>query len=112
VYANRAVAGLTGRAFETVLRAQRIGDALSSAFFGNLWPAIGVPTANQVQSLREEVLELRADLRAKAESRRREESRREHAADESLRLIWNGSEHRASSDGHRGVKEAKSNAAA
>jgi hypothetical protein len=106
VYANRAVAGLTGRAFEAALRAQRVGDALSSAFFGNFWPSIGVPTANQVKSLRQEVVELREELSAKAGSRR------EHAADESLRLIWNGSEHRPASDSHRGVKEAKNSVAA
>jgi hypothetical protein len=84
-----------------------VGDALSSAFFGNFWPSIGVPTASQVKSLRQEVVELREELSAKAESRRRE-----HAADESLRLIWNGSEHRPASDSHRGVKEAKNSVAA
>ena len=112
VYANRTVAAVTGGAFETVLRAQRVGDALASAFFGNLWPAIGVPTSSQVRALRDEVIELREELRARGESHRREETRREHAADESLRLIWNGSEHRLSVDGHRGVKEAKGSVAA
>jgi hypothetical protein len=112
VYANEAVAAVAGGAFQTVLRAQRVGDVLASAFFGNLWPSIGVPTSNQVKALRDEVIELREELRARGESRRREETRREHAADESLRLIWNGSEHRLSADGHRGVKEAKSSVAA
>lgn len=112
VYANRTVAAMTGGAFETVLRFRRVGDAFASAFFGNLWPAIGVPTSNQVNTLRDEVIALREELRAGGESSRREETRREHAADESLRLIWNGSDHRAPADGHRGVKEAKGSVAA
>jgi hypothetical protein len=112
IYANRTFAAAAGGAFETLLRAQRAGDALSSAFFGNLWPALGIPTVSQVNALRDEVIELRDELRARSESRRHEESRRERAADESLRLIWNGSEHRPPADGHRGVKEAKNNVAA
>jgi hypothetical protein len=46
-----------------MLRAQRMGDAMASAFFGNLWPAIGLPAANEVRSLRDEVSALREDLR-------------------------------------------------
>lgn len=112
VYANRTVAAVAGGAFESVMRAQQAGDALTSAFFGNFWPAIGAPTSAQVRALHEEVTELREELRARADGRRHEEARRERAADESLRLIWNGSEHRLSADGHRGVKEAKGNVAA
>jgi hypothetical protein len=63
VYANRGFGEASGRVMETMLRAQRMGDAMASAFFGNLWPAIGLPAANEVRSLRDEVSALREDLR-------------------------------------------------
>jgi hypothetical protein len=62
LYQDRTVGALTGRAMETALRAQSVGSALSAAFFGNLWPAIGLPTASEVSALRGEIAALHADL--------------------------------------------------
>jgi hypothetical protein len=43
----------------TALQTKRVGDALTSAVFGNLWPAIGIPMAPEIHALREEVAGLR-----------------------------------------------------
>ncbi len=42
----------------------RVVDAVASAIFGNLWPAIGLPTALDMQALRADVKALREELRA------------------------------------------------
>jgi hypothetical protein len=62
VYQDRTVGALTTRAMETALRAQYIGDSLSSAFFGNLWPAIGLPTASEISALRTEIAALHGEI--------------------------------------------------
>lgn len=62
VYTNSAFGRVAAGAMEFALRAQRLNAALSSAIFANLWPAIGLPTANDVTSMREEVTALRSDL--------------------------------------------------
>ena len=61
-YQNQTVGGLTGRMMETALRAQQIGGSLSSAFFGNLWPAIGLPTAREISALRSEIAALHEEI--------------------------------------------------
>jgi hypothetical protein len=96
LYANRAFSAVTGRTIETALRLQRAGDALSSAFFGNLWPALGLPTASQIHSLREEVIALRAEAARSASVHGpavNAEARAERPAttEEGLRVIRNGS---------------------
>jgi hypothetical protein len=55
---GRAAAG----AMEFAVRAQRLNAALSGAIFANLWPAVGLPTSNDVAAMREEVTALRSDL--------------------------------------------------
>lgn len=62
LYANPAFGQATGRTFETVLRLRRVGDALTSAFFANLWPALGLPTQSQINALRDEVIALREQV--------------------------------------------------
>ena len=62
LYANPAFGRATGSTFETVLRLQRVGDALTSAFFANLWPAVGLPTQAQINTLRDEVIALREQV--------------------------------------------------
>jgi hypothetical protein len=59
VYENPMFGSLTGAALETTLRVQQAGGALASAFFGNLWPAIGLPTRDEIAALREEIASLR-----------------------------------------------------
>jgi hypothetical protein len=72
LYANRLFGDLTGRSMESMLRVRRVGDALASAFFGNLWPAVGLPTASEIRALRDEVMALREETRANADTRHRE----------------------------------------
>lgn len=62
LYADPAFGQATGRTFEAALRLQRIGDALTSAFFANLWPAIGLPTQSHINALRDEVIALRQQI--------------------------------------------------
>jgi hypothetical protein len=93
LYANRAFGEVTGRAFESALRAQRVGDALSSAFFGNLWPALGLPTQNQITALQDEVSALRAEVASSTAPAVSGETRtdRHASADEGLHVVRNGS---------------------
>jgi hypothetical protein len=65
LYADRAFGETMARAFETNLGFGRIAETLASAFFGNLWPAIGLPTAREVHTLRGELTALREELLAK-----------------------------------------------
>jgi hypothetical protein len=63
LYANPLMATLTSSTMERSLRVQRVGSAMASAFFGNLWPALGLPTANEVSGLRTELAALRSEVR-------------------------------------------------
>jgi hypothetical protein len=65
LYGDRAFNEVAARAFETNLGFGRIAETFASAFFGNLWPAIGLPTASEVHSLRGELTALREELRAR-----------------------------------------------
>jgi len=62
VYTNSIFGRVAGGAMEFAVRAQRLNTALSSAIFANLWPALGLPTAADVASMREEVSAMRAGL--------------------------------------------------
>jgi hypothetical protein len=114
LYANRAVGGFTGRAMETVLKVRRAGDALASAFFGNLWPSMGLPTAAEVHALRDELIALRELVAAlavdgtKHAAPRLGRGQRPTPPDEGPRLIWNGL---VSEPHHRG-KRGKEHVAA
>jgi len=66
VYANRAFGEAAGRAFETALGLRRLNDALAPALLGNLWSALGLPTASSVEALHEKVIALRQEHRALA----------------------------------------------
>ena len=94
VYANPVVGSVTGQTMERALRIQYVGSAAASAFFGNLWPAIGLPTAGQVAGLRSEVAALHEGLdqaSAAAEEGRPAAPQFTAAASEKLSLIRNGS---------------------
>jgi hypothetical protein len=65
LYADQAFSETMARVFETNLGFGRIAETFASAFFGNLWPAIGLPTASEVHSLRGELTALREELLAK-----------------------------------------------
>jgi hypothetical protein len=114
LYANRAVGGFTGRAMETVLKVRRAGDALASAFFGNLWPAVGLPTAAEIHTLRDELVAVRELVvalgvdGAKHAAPRVDRAQRTTPSEEGPRLIWNG----AVSEPHHRGKRGKEHVAA
>jgi len=114
MYANPAFGTLAGRGIQAGLQVTRVVDAVASAIFGNLWPAIGLPTALEMQALRADVKALREELRAVvAEAGRTSHESEDDAGDddayaaargpeagnESAEIIWNGfkpaSKHRA-----------------
>lgn len=64
MYANPTFGSIAGRGIQTGLQVARVVDAVASAIFGNLWPAIGLPTATDMQGLRADVKALREELRA------------------------------------------------
>ncbi len=66
LYANPLVGALTGAATEGLLRLQHLGNAATTAFFANLWPAVGLPTAAEFAALRSEIAELRDQLEPSA----------------------------------------------
>jgi len=64
VYSDPIVGEASGWAMEAALRLRQIGGAMAEAFFGNLWPSIGLPTHGEIVTLREELLSLREELAA------------------------------------------------
>jgi hypothetical protein len=101
MYANPTFGAMAGRGIQAGLQVTRVVDAVASAIFGNLWPAIGLPTATDVQALRADVKALREELRTirvEANEEVSEESD-EHAyaaargtesANAAAAVIWNG----------------------
>jgi hypothetical protein len=72
LYTNRLFGDLAGRTMESALKAQQVGDALASAFFRSLWPAVGLPTASEIQTLRDDVLALREEGHVNADTRHKQ----------------------------------------
>jgi hypothetical protein len=62
-YANQAVGRIMGRALGRVLSVQRFADATAGAFFAVLWPNVGLPTASDVEAVRQELKKLREEVR-------------------------------------------------
>jgi len=90
-YANSLVGSLTGRTIERTLQMQRLTSAAAAAFFGNLWPAIGLPTAGEVASLRHEIAALHAELSdAKSAQAQTSEPAPAARATDGLSLVSNG----------------------
>jgi len=113
LYSNQLVGDVTGRTIESALKVQRVGDAIASAFFGNLWPAIGLPTASDVRALRDEVMALREEARANAD-RGHKQVHDQHissvhaATDDGLHVVRNG----VPADTRRIAREGEQRAAA
>jgi hypothetical protein len=63
LYRNPLFGELMTRSLDRDLRWQRLSQALVSAFFAGLWPAVGLPTAAAVQALHEEVQSLTTRLK-------------------------------------------------
>jgi hypothetical protein len=69
LYSSRRFGAFAGRSTELGLRVQRLNQALAGAFFATLWPALGLPSAQEVEALREDVRGLRGEVRAAAAAR-------------------------------------------
>ncbi|HKV53186.1 MAG TPA: hypothetical protein VJN94_00965 [Candidatus Binataceae bacterium] len=91
LYSNRMVGEVTGSVMESGLRLRQASGAVMSAMFGNLWPAIGLPTRDELTALRDDLAELRNDLASYAMETRIAPAPRldsaAHPADGGLRLI-------------------------
>jgi hypothetical protein len=101
MYANPTFGAVTGRGIQAGLQVTRVVDAVASAIFGNLWPAIGLPTAIEVQRLSTELKAMREELRAIRDQLNEGsiEENDEHAyaagrdgdsAEAAATVIWNG----------------------
>jgi hypothetical protein len=64
LYAHASFGRLSGGLFETALLIQRASTTIRSAILANLWPALELPTAEQVQRLRDNLAALQAELQA------------------------------------------------
>jgi hypothetical protein len=62
-FTSPTVGNLLGGVVDIMLRYQRFNIAVAGAFFSALWPAVGLPTASEVESLRSDVRAIREDLR-------------------------------------------------
>ena len=96
LYANPEIGASVGRSMEASLKWQRLGSAMTGAFFAALWPTVGLPSAAELTELRAEVGALRDDLamaRLEAEEARAAEIETpvdEHQAGDPLTAMWNG----------------------
>jgi len=63
-YANRTIGRVGANLLERMLKTQRIADAVAGAFFAALWPSLGLPTADDIDSLRRDVKSLREEVRS------------------------------------------------
>jgi hypothetical protein len=95
LYDSPEVGSSVGRSMEASLKWQRMGSAITGAFFAALWPAVGLPTATELIELRAEVGALRDDLavaRLEGEEARAAENQRpsERQAADALTAMWNG----------------------
>lgn len=63
VLMSPAVGQVLGGAIDIALRWQRFNAAVAGAFFATFWPAVGLPTAGEVEALRTDVRAMREELR-------------------------------------------------
>jgi hypothetical protein len=101
-YTNPAARSIVGPMIESALRMQHAWRTLASAYFGSLWPALGLPTANELRALIGEVTALRKDFSAVLETGATANGTSPAAAisrAEALKLIRNKSRARRGRDG-------------
>ncbi len=87
IYSSPAVGNVLGGAIDIMLRWQRLNAAVAGAFFSALWPAVGLPSANEVEAIRSEVRSMREELReavAERDSKDDFASELHHAVRESI----------------------------
>jgi hypothetical protein len=96
LYDSPAVGSSVGRSMEASLKWQRLGSAMTGAFFAALWPAVGLPSAAELTELRAEVGALRDDLAearleaAEARAAEMELPAGESQAGDALAAMWDG----------------------
>jgi hypothetical protein len=73
LYSSPVVGKALGTAIDTMLRVQRFNAAVAGAFFSALWPTVGLPTATDVEAMRNDVRALRDELREAAAERQSNE---------------------------------------
>jgi hypothetical protein len=87
-YSDPIIGEVTGQMMESALRLRLIGEAMASAFFGNLWPSIGLPTHREMAAVRDELLTLREELAAYAARLPVSDDSANTDAQDTLRTIW------------------------
>ena len=78
VLISPTVGQVLGGAIDITLRWQRFNAAVAGAFFATFWPAVGLPTAGEVEALRADVRAMREELRDAVAER---DSREDFAGD-------------------------------
>ena len=109
LYADRTFSEVAARGFETNLDLAGLAKTFASAFFGNLWPAIGLPTASEVHALRGELTGLREELRAIEKTEQDERDRASRIASRTVPSRPSGNGFRP--ELIRGAREAKESVA-
>src|SRR5260370_16603756 len=64
VFTSPTIGNVLGGAIDIMLRYQRFNAAVAGAFFTALWPAVGLPSATEVESIRSDVRPMREELPA------------------------------------------------
>jgi hypothetical protein len=68
LYGNGLFGAVLGRSVHGLVRLQRLNNAVTGAFFTALWRAADLPTASEVNALREELRALAAGVRAQGQN--------------------------------------------
>ncbi len=63
VFTSPTVGNVLGGAIDIMLRYQRFNAAVAGAFFSALWPAVGLPSATEVEAIRGDMRAMREELR-------------------------------------------------
>jgi hypothetical protein len=89
LYENPVVGAFTGRTMESALRLRQVSGTIASAFLNNLWPALGLPTADQVSRLRAEIASLQGVIEEVAVARNQNvpQAAAHRSAEEGLKLV-------------------------
>ncbi len=64
LYTNESFGRFAGRVIDVTAGVQRLNNALAGAFFATLWRTVGLPTADEIEALREDVRGLREQIGA------------------------------------------------
>jgi hypothetical protein len=62
LYSNPLLGTLTGRTIEQTLRVQHMGRAATSGMLANMWSTLGLPTVDEISSLRTELKALHDEM--------------------------------------------------